>query len=255
MPPDSEVLNFVGVLVQVLVVEDVGVLLGQPRRHVPVDDADVAGRAQVLRAAVTGLGEELLLQVGVTPVLEHDVDVTGAEALPGDVLLELLVVDLAAELLSATWPDDVGVGLVADPRVDRDVEVAAVALACRPRSSWSPRRWSRRCHTRRARATAAATPATSRPAFLPVLLISSPASLSVTCHPRAGLLVTSWATTAAYRPPPLALVDGHGLLLRPWRSAAALAMRSTMMPSSTIVMPAAAPLPHSSLREKPSTVS
>ena len=44
------------------------------------------------------LGEELLLEVGVAPVLDHDVDLAGAEALPGDVLLQLLVVDRAAEL-------------------------------------------------------------------------------------------------------------------------------------------------------------
>ena len=37
--------------------------------------------------------------------------------------------------------------------------------------------------------------------------------------------------------------------------ASARAMRSTMIPISTIVMPAAAPLPHSSEREKPRTTS
>ena len=39
------------------------------------------------------------------------------------------------------------------------------------------------------------------------------------------------------------------------REAAALVMRSSMMPSSTIDSPAARPLPHSSLREKPSTTA
>ena len=115
-----------GVLVEVVVVEDVGVLLGEPRRDEPADDADVALGTEVRRGAVTRLGEELLLEVGVSPVLDDDVDLAGAEALPGDVLLELLVVDGAAELLLGDDADDVGTGLVADPRVDGHVEVAAL---------------------------------------------------------------------------------------------------------------------------------
>src|SRR6478752_1177021 len=116
-----------GEVVQVLVVEDLRVLLGEPRRHVPADDADVAGRPQVHRTAVSGLGEELLLEVGVAPVLQDHVDLAGAEALPGDVLLEVLVLDRAAELGLHQRADHVGVCLVADPRVDRDADVAAVA--------------------------------------------------------------------------------------------------------------------------------
>ena len=116
-----------GVLVEVLPLEDVGVLLGEPRRDVPADDADVALRAEVLGGAVTLLGEELLLEVGVAPVLDDDVDLAGAEALPGDVLLELLVVDGAAELLLGDRAHDVGARLVADPGVDGHVQVAALA--------------------------------------------------------------------------------------------------------------------------------
>ncbi len=121
--------ELVGVLVEVLVVEDVRVLLGEPRRHEPADDPDVALRAEVLGAAVTLVGEELLLQVGVTPVLDHDVDLAGAEALPGDVLLQVLVVDRAAQLVLGDGADDVGAGLVADPRVDGHVELTAVTTA------------------------------------------------------------------------------------------------------------------------------
>ena len=100
--------------------------------------------ADVHRGAVALALEELLLQVGVAPVLDDDVDLAGAEALPGDVLLEVLVVDRAARAASwATVPDDVGAGLVADPRVDGHVELAALAAGlARPATRWprSPRR-------------------------------------------------------------------------------------------------------------------
>ena len=104
LPPDSDVANSLAYLLRFLPVEDLRVLLGQPPRDVPADDADVAVLAEVHRAAVTGALEELLLQVGVAPVLDDDVDLAGAEALPGDVLLEVLVVDGAAESSSATSP-------------------------------------------------------------------------------------------------------------------------------------------------------
>ena len=62
----------------------------------------------------------------MAPVLDHDVDLAGAEALPRHLLVEVLVVDGAAELFGRDLPDHVSVGLVADPRVDRHVEIAAV---------------------------------------------------------------------------------------------------------------------------------
>src|SRR3712207_9296634 len=58
--------------------------------------------------------------------LDDDVDLAGAEALPGDVLLEVLVVDRAAELLLGHDAHHVGAGLVAHPRVDGHVDLAAL---------------------------------------------------------------------------------------------------------------------------------
>ena len=149
------------VVVQVVPVEDVRVLLGEPRRDEPADDPDVAVRAEVRRAAVTGALEELLLQVRVAPVLDDHVHLAGAEALPGDVLLELLVGDRAADRLGDR-AHDVRARLVADPRVDRHVDVAASSPASEAeppptRSPRSARRSSRpvvaaaREHERRAR--------------------------------------------------------------------------------------------------------
>ena len=158
-----------GVLVEVLVVEDVGVLLGEPRRDVPADDADVALRAHVHRGAVALALEELLLQVGVAPVLDDDVDLAGAEALPGDVLLEVLVLDRAAQLVLRDRADDVGAGLVAHPRVDGHVEVAALAAPTpRPATRWprSPRRSTPRRRRRTAPAWRAVARAARRPARL-----------------------------------------------------------------------------------------
>ena len=148
----------------------------------------VAGRAEVLGAAVTRVGEELLLQVGVAPVLEHDVDLAGAEALPGDVLLEVLVVDLAAELLLGDVADDVGVRLVADPRVDRDVELAAVALAGRGLVLLGLFVDRAPAAARERASTAHAASATSRPAFCLSSSSLSPADSTRTLPPRWGLL-------------------------------------------------------------------
>jgi hypothetical protein len=67
----------------------------------------------------------------VAPVLDHHVDLAVAHALPGDLLLDVLVLDLAAELALGDVADHVRGRLVADPGVDRHVELAAVrGLAC-----------------------------------------------------------------------------------------------------------------------------
>jgi hypothetical protein len=125
-------LEQVGVLVEVLPVGDVRVLLGHPRRHVPADDALVAGLAAVD-------GDLLLLDVGlgqlrVAPVLQDHVDRAGAEALPGDLLGQVLLGHGAAELVLREVADDRGVGLVADPRVDREVDGAAGLAVARTRA-------------------------------------------------------------------------------------------------------------------------
>src|SRR4051812_9139713 len=120
-------LELVGVLVQVLPVEDVGMRLGEPRRDVPADDPLVAVRAGVHRGLVAL--HVLLHEVGVTPVLDDHVDLAAAEALPGDLLLEVLVGHLAAELRLGEVADDVRGRLVAHPRVDGHVEVATAAAA------------------------------------------------------------------------------------------------------------------------------
>ena len=73
------------------------------------------------------LVDVLLDQVGVAPVLDDGVDGAVGHALPADLLLHLGVGHVAAELLLGHLPDDVGVGDVAGPRVDRDPQVAAVA--------------------------------------------------------------------------------------------------------------------------------
>ena len=110
-------------------------LLGQPLRDVPADDPDVAGRPEVdCFALVDGLPSAPL----VRPVLEDHVDRRRRRS-PArtDLLLEVQVVDVAAELLLGDVADDVGVGVVADPRVDGDVEVAAVAAGAAAFSSFS----------------------------------------------------------------------------------------------------------------------
>ena len=76
----------------------------------------------------------VLLEIGVAPVLEDDVDLAGVEALPGDLLGERARLDLVAHLLEQALGDrDVGLG--ADPLVDHHLDgaLAAVALAGRAR--------------------------------------------------------------------------------------------------------------------------
>ena len=104
-------------------------LLGEPRRDEPADDAHVALGSEVRRGAVALLGEDLLLEVGGGPSPRSRRPPRRAEALPGDVLLELLVLHRAAELLLGHGADDVRAGFVADPRVHGHVEVTALAPA------------------------------------------------------------------------------------------------------------------------------
>ena len=66
-------------------------------------------------------------QVVVAPVLDDGVDRAVGHALPADLLLHLRVVDVAAQLLLRHDADDVRVGDVAGPWVDRDAQIAAVA--------------------------------------------------------------------------------------------------------------------------------
>ena len=87
---------------------------------------------QVVQSGLGVLHEPARVERRVAPVLDDHVDLAGAEALPGDVLLEVLVVDRAAELLLRDRADHVGAGFVADPRVDRHVELAAVAAGVIP---------------------------------------------------------------------------------------------------------------------------
>ena len=51
------------------------------------------------------VGDVLLLEVGVAPVLEDDVHLAGREALPGDLLGEGVRVDLVAHLLEQALGD------------------------------------------------------------------------------------------------------------------------------------------------------
>ena len=124
MSPDSDVLNWSAYLLRILVrrVRMSGWASAKPRRHVPADDPLVAGRTGILGDLL--LVDVLLDQVGVTPVLQDRVDIAGLEALPGDLLLDVLLLDGAAELVLEDVGDDRGVGLVADPRVDRELDRA-----------------------------------------------------------------------------------------------------------------------------------
>src|SRR5262245_142736 len=115
-----------GVLVEVLVLGDVRVLLGQPGRHVPADDPLVAGLADLDGYVL--LLDVLLLEVVVAPVLQDHVDRAGREALPGHLLGEVLQLHRAAELGLEDVGHDRCVGLIADPGVDRDVDGAAWCL-------------------------------------------------------------------------------------------------------------------------------
>src|SRR6185437_13065934 len=62
----------------------------------------------------------------VAPVLDDDIYLAVAHALPGNLFLDVLVLDLAAQLGLGDVADHVRGRLVADPRVDRHVELAAV---------------------------------------------------------------------------------------------------------------------------------
>src|SRR5439155_23541622 len=99
-----------------------------------------------------------LLEIVMAPVLEDDVDVAALEALPRDLLLEVLLLDRVAELGLEEIPDHRGICLVADPRVDRDVDRslrAAGPAAGRSAASGALARRSRRRGRRSASATAA----------------------------------------------------------------------------------------------------
>src|SRR3954452_4749792 len=120
-----------GVLVEVLPVRDVGVLLGHPRRDVPADDPVAAGQPGVLDALL--VLDVLLHQVGVAPVLHDRVDGAVGHPLPADLLLHVLVADVAAELGLRHLADEVRVDDVPRPGVDRDVQVAAVLAPRRRR--------------------------------------------------------------------------------------------------------------------------
>ena len=60
----------------------------------------------------------------MAPVLDDGIDLAGLEAFPADLLGQVLVLDLEAELVLEQIADDAGIGFVADPRVDRDVDVS-----------------------------------------------------------------------------------------------------------------------------------
>src|SRR6266545_1413523 len=117
-------LEQVGVLVEVLPVGDVRVRLHERRRDVPADLSEVAGQAGVLGDLL--LGDVLLHQVLVAPVLHDSVDRAGTEALPGDLLGEVLLDHLAAEVLLGDVGDHGRVGLVTDPGVDGQVDRPAL---------------------------------------------------------------------------------------------------------------------------------
>ena len=79
-------LEQVGVLVEVVPVGDVRVLVDHPAGDVPADDPGHAVRARVRGQLL--VGDVVLLEVGMAPVLEDDVDLARVEALPGDLLGE-----------------------------------------------------------------------------------------------------------------------------------------------------------------------
>ena len=64
-------------------------------------------------------------QILMAPVLEDRVDLARREALPRRLLVDVLLDDGAAQLVLEDVADDRGVGLVAHPRIDRDVDGAA----------------------------------------------------------------------------------------------------------------------------------
>ena len=122
MSPDSDVLNRSAYLLRLFQSVMSGYSVDHPLRDVPADDPGDAVRAGILGDLL--LVDVVLLEVRVAPVLEDDVDLTGVEALPGDLLGEVGRLDRVAELFWSRYCDDGDVRLGADPLVDGDLDGA-----------------------------------------------------------------------------------------------------------------------------------
>ena len=142
LSPDSEVLNRSAYLLRLFQSVMSGYLstihFGTYQPMIPLTPFGPASTASFSSRDV------LLLELGMAPVLEDDVDLAGLEALPGDLLGEGARLDLVAHLLEQALGDrDVGRG--ADPLVDHHLDGALVAGALAGRRRRRPGSRPGRC--------------------------------------------------------------------------------------------------------------
>src|SRR4051794_10210841 len=245
-------LEEVRVLVQVVPVEDVGVVGDHPVRDVPADDPGHAVRTRVLGDLL--VRDVRLLEIRVAPVLEDDVDLAGIEALPGDLLGEGVRLDLVAHLLEQAL-DHGDIRLGADPLVDHQLDGALIAGARAGRRGRGRAAAGRRSGSAGTAARARARP-TARAGVRPA---ARPAARATGCqedgHDRAPrdqpthpCVVHSSLLQDLPDQPALMMVERR-------RPPAPWVIRSSMMPSRTIAVPAARPLPKSSPWANPATTS
>ncbi len=115
-----------GVLVQVLAVGDVRVLFGHPWRHVPADVTFVAGGAGVNSHFL--IRNVLLHQIIVAPVFHDDVHLAGGKALPGNLLVQVLLDHGTAKLVLRHVAVHSGIGRIPHPGVHRYINASAGRL-------------------------------------------------------------------------------------------------------------------------------